>query len=63
MKVLTDYHLINEISRTFYDFDFSSTANNGGQCIVEIVLIINLGFKVLKVNSGHEYAFKYEKRH
>ena len=32
MKVLTDFYLINEISRAFYDFDFSftSTANNGG---------------------------------
>ena len=31
MKVLTDFHYINEISRTFYDFDFSFTsmANNG----------------------------------
>ena len=31
MKVLTDFHLVNEISRAFYAFDFSftSTANNG----------------------------------
>ena len=31
IKVLTDFHLINEISRAFYNFDFSftSTANNG----------------------------------
>ena len=30
MKVLTDFHLINEISRAFYDFNFSftSTAND-----------------------------------
>ena len=33
MKVLTDSHIINEISRAFYDFDFSFTsmANNGGK--------------------------------
>ena len=44
---------------------FTSTANNGGQYIhvVEIVLIINLGFKVLLVSSGTKHAFKYEKRH
>ena len=65
MKVLTEFHLINEILRAFYDFEFSfiSTAKNGGQNIVEIVLIINLGFKVLMVNSGTKHAFKYEKRH
>ena len=25
MRVLTDFHLINEISRAFYDFNFSFT--------------------------------------
>ena len=33
------------------------------KCIAEIVLINNLGFKVLLVNSGTKHAFKYEKRH
>ena len=37
------------------------------KCIVEIVtisvLINNLGFKVLIVNSGTKYDFKYEKIH
>ena len=33
------------------------------KCIVEIVLINNLGFKVHIVNSGTKYDFKYEKRH
>ena len=38
MKILTDFHLINELSRAFYDFDFSftSTVNNGGQYIYRI---------------------------
>ena len=29
MKVLTDFHLINKVSRAFYDFNFlfTSTAN------------------------------------
>ena len=35
----------------------------GPKCIVEIVLINNLGFKVLMVISGTKHAFKYEKRH
>ena len=63
MKVLTDFHLINKIFRASYAFDsvFTSTANNG---IVEIVLINNLGSKVLIFwNSGTKYDFKYEKRH
>ena len=59
MKVLTDFHPTNEISRAFYDFDFSFTSTY----IVEIVLINNLGFKVLMVNSGTQLAFKTEKRH
>ena len=65
MKGLADFHLINEISRAFYDFDFSftSTANSGRQYIVEIVLINNLGIKVLIVSSGTKHAVKYEKRH
>ena len=52
---MADFHLINKISRAFYDFFFSfiSTANNG--------VIIYLGFKVLMVNSGTKHAFKYEK--
>ena len=66
MKGLTDFHLINEISRAFYDLDFL-VYKHGQQwrpkCIVEIVLINNLGFKVLMVNSGTKHAFKYEKRH
>ena len=35
MKVLTDFHLMNEIPRAFYDFIFSFTsmANIGGQNI------------------------------
>ena len=35
------------------------------KCIVEILLIYILGFKVLIVNSGAKYDFKYmyEKRH
>ena len=66
MKVLADFHLINEISRAFYDFDFSftSTTNNGRRkYIVEIVLINNLGFKVLMVTSETKHTFRYEKRH
>ena len=66
MKVLTDFHLINEISRAFCDFRFF-VYKHGQQCwpkcMVEIVLINNLGFKVLIVNSGTKHAFKYEKRH
>ena len=41
---------------------FTSMANNGGQNVVEVVLINNLGFKVM-VNSGTKHAFKNEKRH
>ena len=64
MKVLTDFHLINEIFRAFYAFDFRLQAQQWPpKCIVEIVLINNLGFKVLIVNSGTKYDFKYEKRH
>ena len=41
--------------------------NHGQQwrpkCIVEIMLINNLGFNVLMGNSGSKYAFKYEKKH
>ena len=33
------------------------------ECIVEIVLINNLGFRVHIVNSGTKYDFNYEKRH
>ena len=33
------------------------------KCIVEIVLINNLGFKVLMVTSGTEHTSKYEKIH
>ena len=31
--------------------------------MAEIVLINNLGFKVLMVNSGTQHAFRYELRH
>ena len=65
MKVLSDFHLKNEIPRAFYHFNFSftSTINNGGQkCIVKIMLINILGFQVLMLNSGIKHAFKYEKR-
>ena len=53
VKGLTDLHLINKIARAFYHFSFSftNTVNNGGQnCIVKIVLMNNLRFKVLMVN-------------
>ena len=66
MKVLTDFLLLNEISTAFYNFDISFTSmdNNGSQKhIVNIVLINNLGYKALMVNSGIKHAFKYEKRH
>ena len=35
LKVLTDFHPINNISRAFCDlnFSFTSTANNGGQYV------------------------------
>ena len=66
MKVLTDFHLINEICRIFYDLDFSFY-KHGQQWrpiyIIETVLMNNLGFKVLMVNPGTKHAFKYEKRH
>ena len=64
MKILTDFHLINKISRAFYYSDFF-VYKHGRQwrlkCIVKIVLISNLGFNVLMVNSGIKHAFKYEK--
>ena len=59
-EVLTDFHLINEIARAFYEFSFFHLQVRQWRlkCIVEIVHINNLGFKVLTVN----FAFKYEKR-
>ena len=33
------------------------------KCVVNIVFIDNLGFKVLMVNSGSKHAFKYGQRH
>ena len=66
MKGLTDFYLRNETSRAIYDFVFFNY-KHGQQWrpiyIVEIVLINNLGFKVLMLISGNKHAFKYEKRH
>ena len=65
MKVFTDFHLINEISRAFYAFVFRYKHSKQWppKCIVEIVLINNLGFKVSVGNFGTKYDFKYAKRH
>ena len=64
MTVLSDFHLLNKISRAFYDFNFLLTGMaNNCLCIVEIVLINNLGYKVLMLNSAIKHAFKYEKKH
>ena len=60
MKVLKDFHLIDGTSRAFYDLDFSFTSTKRPIYIVEMVLINNLGFTVLMVNSGTKHAFKYE---
>ena len=65
MKVLIDFLPIYEISTTFYCFDFlfTSMTNNGSQNVFLNVLINEMGFLVLMVNSGIKRAFKYEKRH
>ena len=44
-------------------FHFKHSQQWRPKCVVEIVLINNLGLKVLMVNSGTKHAFKYEKRH
>ena len=51
MKVLTDFHIIKAIFRAFYDFTFVYKHSQSWRpkCIAEIVLINNLGFKVLMV--------------
>ena len=46
----------------FRFFSYKHSKQWPPKCIVEIVLINNLGFKVLIVNSGTKYDFKYEKR-
>ena len=61
MKVLTAFHLINEISTAFYAFDFPFTSvakMYSSNCAIN-----NQGFKVLIVNSGTKHDFKYEKPH
>ena len=59
-KVLNDFHLINEISRA--SFIYKHGQQWRPKCIVQIVLISNLGFQVLMLNSGIKHAFKYEKK-
>ena len=62
MKVLTDFHLINKISRAFYAYDFFIYKHSQQWWpiyIVEIVFINNLGKKVLMVNSGESGSFRF----
>ena len=46
----------------FFNFSFTNTADKlWPKCIIEIVLIDNLGLKICMVNFGIKHAFKYEK--
>ena len=57
------YMAVNEISTAFYFFEFlfTSMANNGDRNVYLIIAHNNLGFKVLMVTSGIKDAS--EKRH
>ena len=44
-------------------FRLQARPTMAAKCIVEIVLINNLGFKVLMVNSGTQHDFKCKKRY
>ena len=44
-------------------FSLQARPTLAAKMIVEIVLINNLGFKVLMVTSGTKHTFKYEKIH
>ena len=63
MKPFTDFLLINEICTAFYFsfFVYKHGRQLRPKCIIEIVLIDNLGFMIRMVNSGIKHAFKYEK--
>ena len=66
MKVLTDFHLSHtrniQSILIFLFFVYKHVQQWQPKCIVKIVLINNLGFKVLIVNSGIKHAFMYEER-
>ena len=65
MKVLTDFSPKTKYPEHFMISIFIYKHGQQWQpmYIVEQVLINNLGFKVLMVNSGTKHAFKNEKRH
>ena len=65
MKVLTDFHLIHEMPTAFLPFQFfvyKHCQQWRPKCIVKTVLINNMGFQVLMLNSGIKRAFKCEER-